>query len=47
MKRARSYHILLIITDGEVDCVSDTVNAIVEASNYPLYVQLSFIMLAL
>lgn len=34
--QARSYHILVIICDGQVDVVKDTVAAIVEATNYPL-----------
>jgi len=33
---ARSYHILIIIADGQVDNVRDTTAAIVEASKYPL-----------
>lgn len=36
IKFTRSYHILVIITDGEVIDKVQTENAIVEASNYPL-----------
>ena len=36
VKQVMSYHILLIITDGEVINRRDTEEAIVEASNYPL-----------
>ena len=32
----REYHILIIIADGAVDDMDETINAIVEASNYPL-----------
>lgn len=32
----KQYHILLIICDGAVDSIHDTVSAIVEASKYPL-----------
>ena len=32
----KSYHVLLIIADGQVDNEADTVQAIVEASSYPL-----------
>jgi hypothetical protein len=38
VKTTKSYHILVIIADGQVDNVRDTSDAIVEASNYPLYV---------
>jgi len=34
--REKSYHILIIIADGQVDNVQQTADAIVEASNYPL-----------
>jgi E3 ubiquitin-protein ligase RGLG len=36
VRATKAYHILLIITDGAVDRIDDTVNAIVDASNYPL-----------
>lgn len=36
VKRSCTYHILLIITDGEVNKVKETKEQIVEASNYPL-----------
>eukprot|EP01094_Clydonella_sp_ATCC50884_P021621 TRINITY_DN4799_c0_g1_i1.p1 TRINITY_DN4799_c0_g1~~TRINITY_DN4799_c0_g1_i1.p1 ORF type:complete len:315 (-),score=72.37 TRINITY_DN4799_c0_g1_i1:222-1109(-) len=36
VKRSQAYHILLIITDGEVNKVKETKEQIVEASNYPL-----------
>jgi len=36
VKREKSYHILLIIADGQVDAVQATVDAIVEATSYPL-----------
>merc|ERR1719335_1132547 len=36
VRRSKEYHILLLIADGQVDEVQDTVNAIVEASNYAL-----------
>jgi len=32
----RQYHILIILTDGAVDSVDETAQAIVDASNYPL-----------
>jgi hypothetical protein len=34
----KSYHILVIIADGQVDSIKETANAIVEATNYPLYI---------
>lgn len=36
VRRTQEYHILLLIADGQVDEVDDTVDAIVEASNYAL-----------
>lgn len=36
VSQTRSYHILLIIADGQVSNVKVTANAIVEASNYPI-----------
>jgi len=36
VKAAKSYHILVIIADGQVDDIRATTEAIVEASNYPL-----------
>eukprot|EP01105_Mastigella_eilhardi_P007614 TRINITY_DN1910_c0_g1_i1.p1 TRINITY_DN1910_c0_g1~~TRINITY_DN1910_c0_g1_i1.p1 ORF type:complete len:293 (-),score=78.91 TRINITY_DN1910_c0_g1_i1:69-947(-) len=43
VKQQHAYHILIIVADGQVTCDSDfchatseTINAIVEASNYPL-----------
>merc|ERR1719272_1274421 len=38
VRRTQEYHILLLIADGQVDEVSDTVAAIVEASQYALSV---------
>jgi uncharacterized paraquat-inducible protein A len=37
VSQTKSYHILLIIADGQVSNVKVTANAIVEASNYPMY----------
>ena len=37
-KTEGGYHILLIIADGQVTDMDDTVRAIVEASNYPISV---------
>ncbi|KAA6366893.1 MAG: putative Copine family protein 2, partial [Streblomastix strix] len=36
VKSARAYHILIIVTDGQVTNERDTVNAIVNASNFPI-----------
>jgi hypothetical protein len=36
VKQAQSYHILLIIADGQVTSEADTVRAIVDASSFPL-----------
>ena len=36
VQKTHKYHVLIIIADGQVDRVQDTVNAIVEATNYPL-----------
>jgi len=36
VQQQKSYHILIIIADGQVDNVRDTTAAIVEASNYPI-----------
>lgn len=40
VKETKEYHILLIIADGQVSNERDTVNAIVEASNYALSIVL-------
>lgn len=36
VKEKRRHHVLIIITDGQVDTERDTEDAIVEASNYPI-----------
>ncbi len=36
VKRTGQYHILLIITDGNVDKVQETREAVIKASNYPI-----------
>ncbi|KAH7830636.1 putative Retinol dehydrogenase 12 [Monocercomonoides exilis] len=36
VKEERSYHILVIVTDGQVNEEKSTINAIVEATNYPI-----------
>ncbi|KAH7822989.1 putative copine family protein 1 [Monocercomonoides exilis] len=36
VKEARAYHILIIVTDGEVTSEQDTIGAIVQASSYPI-----------
>lgn len=36
VRETGEYHILLIVADGQVDRLEETVDAIVEASNYPL-----------
>ena len=36
VKATKAYHILLIIADGQVSNLNDTIGAIVYASNYPL-----------
>jgi len=40
VKQEKSYHILLIIADGQVTSEAETKRAIVEASNYPLSIVL-------
>lgn len=35
-KATKKYHILIIIADGEVDNMRETINIVVEASKYPL-----------
>jgi len=36
VQATKEYHVLVIVCDGQVTVESDTENAIVEASNYPL-----------
>lgn len=40
VRQTREYHMLVIIADGQVTEEKDTVDAIVEASNYPLSIVL-------
>lgn len=36
VKQEKGYHILIIIADGQVSNITETANAIVEASHYPI-----------
>jgi len=40
VQKTRSYHILVIIADGQVTNTQETINAIVECSNYPISILL-------
>jgi len=40
VKNTRSYHILVIIADGQVTNTNETIQAIVECSNYPISILL-------
>jgi len=40
VKNSRSYHILIIIADGQVTNTNETIQAIVECSNYPISILL-------
>lgn len=44
VRETREYHILIIIADGQVTKPRDTIDAIVEASNYPISISIYFFM---